>query len=518
MRLNFQLIYFLSLSLVALSLPLSPFLLSVSQFILIGNWILEGHFKDKLQIFKTRKGLWVFLLFFLLHITGMVYTADLLSGLHDLKIKLPLLLLPLVVGTSRPLTEKAINRLLIVFGTATFLSTLFCYYNYTKAPMSDVREISIFISHIRLSILVNISIFSFSYLILKYNHMTWIGYKIGGLLMIIWMIYFLNLLQSVTGIMVFVALVVLISLHLFSLTRSIFLRSGVLVFTALIIIFLASNLIASIRLFSEHQTEPENLDSLTMNGNPYAHNTGNREMEGGNYVWLYVCEKELEKEWNNKSKFEYKGEDLRRQELSITLIRFLTSKGLRKDSAGLSALSPEEIKLIENGIASAYYTNRGFPHPRIYQIVWELDSYSKGLNPSGLSVAQRIEYWKNGILIIKSNPIKGVGTGDVQKAFDEYYELYTSPLKPEYRLRAHNQFLTFAIAIGIPAMLLLLFALFYPAFSEKRWKLFLPQLIMLTAFISMLNEDTLETQAGVSFFAFFYTLFIFGMEKIVENS
>lgn len=518
MRLNFQLIYFLSLSLFALSLPLSPFLLSVSQFILLGNWILEGHFRDKLQIFKTRKGLWVFLLLFLLHLLGMVYTSDLLGGLHDLKIKLPLLLLPVVIGTSRPLTEKAINRLLIVFGIATFLSTLICFYNYTKSPMSDVREISVFISHIRLSILVCISIFSFVYLILKYNHMTWIGYKIGGLIIIAWMIFFLNLLQSVTGMMVFVALMVLISLHLFSLTRSILLRSGVLIFTTLIIIFLAANLITSIRLFSDRLIETENLELTTANGNKYSHNIANREIEGGNYVWLYVCEEELEKSWNSVSELDYNGKDLKGQELKFTIIRFLTSKGFRKDSAGISDLSPEEIELIENGIASAYYTNRVFPHPRIYQIVWELNSYSKGLNPSGLSVAQRIEYWKNAIMIIKSNPIMGVGTGDVQKAFDEFYENNQSALKPEYRLRAHNQFLTFAIALGIPTMILLLFAFFYPAFSEKRWKLFLPQFILITAFISMLNEDTLETQAGVSFFAFFYTLFIFGMENTGENS
>jgi hypothetical protein len=518
MRLNFQLIYFLSLTLFALSLPLSPFLLSVSQFILLGNWILEGQFKDKWQTFKNRKGLWIFLLFFLLHFSGMAHTSDLFNGLHDLKIKLPLLLLPVVIGTSRPLTEKAINRLLIAFGIATFLSTIICYYNYLKTPMIDVREISVFISHIRLSILVNISIFSFAYLILKYNHMTWIGYKLGGVLIIAWMLFFLNLLQSVTGMMVFVVIIVLISLHLFSLTRSGFIRSGVLLFTVSIIIFLAANLITSIRLFSEYHIENENLKLLTVNGNPYSHDPGNREMEGGNYVWLYVCEEELEQEWNSKSKLEYQGNDLRGQELRTTLIRFLTSKGLGKDSAGLNTLSPAEIKLVENGIASSYYTNRVFPHPRIYQVVWELHSYSRGANPGGLSVAQRIEYWKNAIMIIKSNPIMGVGTGDVQKAFDEFYENNQSALKPEYRLRAHNQFLTFAIALGIPAMLLLLFAFFYPAFSEKRWKLFLPQFIIIIAFISMLNEDTLETQAGVSFFAFFYTLFIFGMENTGKNS
>jgi len=37
------------------------------------------------------------------------------------------------------------------------------------------------------------------------------------------------------------------------------------------------------------------------------------------------------------------------------------------------------------------------------------------------------------------------------------------------------------------------------------------------ALLSMLNEDTLETQAGVTFFAFFYCFFIWGKEDKQKN-
>jgi hypothetical protein len=33
------------------------------------------------------------------------------------------------------------------------------------------------------------------------------------------------------------------------------------------------------------------------------------------------------------------------------------------------------------------------------------------------------------------------------------------------------------------------------------------------AFLSMLNEDTLETHAGVTFFSYFYSLFLFARDN-----
>ncbi len=40
----------------------------------------------------------------------------------------------------------------------------------------------------------------------------------------------------------------------------------------------------------------------------------------------------------------------------------------------------------------------------------------------------------------------------------------------------------------------------------------------ITAFLSMLTEDTLETQAGVSFFIFFSCLFLFLKNKELDKN
>ena len=83
-------------------------------------------------------------------------------------------------------------------------------------------------------------------------------------------------------------------------------------------------------------------------------------------------------------------------------------------------------------------------------------------------------------------------------------------LENKWRRRAHDQFLTFLISFGIPGLLICLFSLIAPLFMKNRQRSFLATVFFILMLLSMLNEDTLETSAGASFVAFFYSLFIFG--------
>jgi hypothetical protein len=53
-----------------------------------------------------------------------------------------------------------------------------------------------------------------------------------------------------------------------------------------------------------------------------------------------------------------------------------------------------------------------------------------------------------------------------------------------------------------------MFALIYPVFYEKKHKSMLFVIFFIIALLSMLNEDTLETHAGISFFSYFYALLL----------
>jgi len=107
--------------------------------------------------------------------------------------------------------------------------------------------------------------------------------------------------------------------------------------------------------------------------------------------------------------------------------------------------------------------------------------------------------------LARQNLLLGVGTGDVKQSFKDAYVDYPIYIAPKYRHRAHNQYITFLVTFGI---LGLLYFTSFLGFLSYKWRgnnLYL--FFVIVSIISFLTEDTLETQAGVTFFAFFLGLF-----------
>jgi O-antigen ligase len=110
------------------------------------------------------------------------------------------------------------------------------------------------------------------------------------------------------------------------------------------------------------------------------------------------------------------------------------------------------------------------------------------------------------VWIIKHHVWMGVGTGDVKDAFQSAYTMNDSPLDKTYRLRAHNQYLTMWVTYGLFGLIAFTTIVFWPVLKDKR-RDSLTIMIVLLVSLSYLTEDTLESQAGVMFMAFFYMLF-----------
>jgi hypothetical protein len=256
------------------------------------------------------------------------------------------------------------------------------------------------------------------------------------------------------------------------------------------------------------------LQKVTKLGNPYRHDLSNLQVENGSYVWLYVATEELKKAWNQRSKYDFDGKDKAGQEIKFTLIRFLTSKGYRKDAEGISKLTDEEVAMVEDGIASIVYVEKSTLYVRIYKIFWEYNRYIATHNPSGHSVMQRLEFWNTSGAIIRDNWLTGVGTGDLGNAFEEEYKKMGSLLEKEYRWRSHNQFLAILATFGIFGLAWFLFSLIYPAARLGKFHDFYYLSFFIIIILSMLTEDTLETQAGVTPFAFFTSFYLFAKKFI----
>jgi hypothetical protein len=230
-------------------------------------------------------------------------------------------------------------------------------------------------------------------------------------------------------------------------------------------------------------------------------------------VWINYSPEEMEEAWNKRSKIKYEDKDMKGNAMSATLIRFLASKGLNKDAAAVNSLTAAEVKAIEKGMANVNYMKMSSLPGRIHEIFWEIELYRNTGDANGHSLTQRFEYWKTAYSIIKNNFLIGVGTGDVGKSFIEQYERSHSLLSPKWRLRAHNQYLSIAVGMGLIGFVWFLITLFYPMCRLGMHQNYLYIAFLIIALVSFFTEDTLETQAGVTFFAFFNSFFLFIQPK-----
>ncbi|MBL0051380.1 MAG: hypothetical protein IPP29_07655 [Bacteroidetes bacterium] len=104
----------------------------------------------------------------------------------------------------------------------------------------------------------------------------------------------------------------------------------------------------------------------------------------------------------------------------------------------------------------------------------------------------------------------GVGTGDNKIAFENYYNTTNSKLGQQWRLRSHNQYMAIAVSFGMVGLALFIFALLYPVIKLSAHRHFIFLVFFCISLLSFFNEDTLETQAGITFFIFFYAVILWG--------
>jgi flagellar basal body-associated protein FliL len=536
--------YFWGLVLMIISIPLSKYMMSVSQFTLSGILILEFIPLEKVKsffkktkwyliiimvvpvaliwvgesisqifsIFFRRKNLpaIVFFSFYLMHVIGLLFTVDFDYALKDLRVKLPLLVLPVIISVSEPLGWKRFRLLMLFFVAAVIAGTLYSTHYLLTEDIHDLREISRFISHIRFSLLISISIFVLSYFVIRERDFP----KYFRLILFIftgWLLFYLVLSASVTGLVVLILTVFVMAVFYTLKKKNLYSRiATVILFIAPVVLLVYIMGIIS-DVYKVHRVDFSTLDEQTALGATYEHDTTNFQTENGYYVYLYIATDEIRQAWNKKSKFDFDKEDKKAQKIKSTLIRYLASKGLRKDAQGVEMLTEEDIALIEDGEASAHYHERSDFYIRLYKIFWETQQYlHTGDDPSGHSAMQRIEFWKTSILIIKQHSVFGVGTGDMNIAFDRQYDLMVSPLKPEFRWRSHNQFLSITVGFGLIGLIWFIVVLLYPPIKTGQMTDYFYMTFFVIMMLSMISEDTIESQAGVTIFAFFTSLFLFG--------
>ena len=505
--------YLLGLLMVAVGLTLSPFLMGMSQFWLAGVWVFDGlctkSIKDKFKRFWHNIPAVLLVAFYLMHVVGLLWTSDFDYALRDLRVKLPILVMPLVLSSMEPLDRKRFDFVMLVYVLSVFIATLFSSVSYWRHDYDDVREISHFISHIRFCLNIVFCIAIIGYYLVTYKSPWWTK-SIQSLLML-WFVYQIYIFESLSGYVILAAVAIVSAVYAFLRWKQ---GRGWRVVVAV----LAMAAVVTGFFVVWHEIKPllkvepvdfSTLEQKTALGNDYWHDTIHNPVEDGQYVGLYYCRKELQEAWPQRSAVPLT------DTVEATLARYLTSKGLRKDAQGVMALADDDIRNIEQGVAN--YNN--WKHPglraRLSSTLFEYNLYRRYNNPNGGSLSQRIEYTRASFHLIGQHPWLGVGTGDVPQAFSQAYDEIHSPLKEEFRFRAHNQYLAIAVAFGLVGLAFFLFVLLYPWCASRRNRTYLYMVFLTIMLLSMFPEDTLETQAGATLFAFFVSLLLMAEKKSI---
>ena len=153
---------------------------------------------------------------FLLHVLGLMWTENMDYAIGDLKTKVPLLFIPFMLAYLPRLRRKEIRILLWFFVASTLFSIFTCllvYWGVVNIEFNDVRKITVLfitkVSHIR---------FEFDHyyqpivaLVILHRRMnapTWIVVSCA-----LPMLYFLLVIQSMTGILIGAALLAMWMLY-----------------------------------------------------------------------------------------------------------------------------------------------------------------------------------------------------------------------------------------------------------------------------------------------------------------
>lgn len=478
---------------------------SIPQIILFSNWIFEGNFKEKLSSLNRNRIFWILSSVFIMHLFGLMTTTNLDAGLNDIRIKVPLMLLPLVFFSSKPLNKKELNLLLSLFVTGIVLSSVWCIYYYYSHALVDLRKVSRFMSHIRFGLFINMGICTLVYFIITGEKM--IDRIISGLV-ILYLLGFMLVFGMVTGLAMF-GLVSAAFLFYLIIKQSVKLKLAGL---SLLII----GACISIWFISDEWKKNNFVDTSSANaikersasGRKYYQVADNMMTENGFYMARNIQYEEIDSLWPKLSKVKVSAEDKKHNPMMWTILRYMTSKGLTKDSVGLMQLTKEDIANIERGVTNYKYADASALRIRVKDFLSEYQDYKHGANPSGNTMLMRFEFWKAAVYIIKRNVWTGVGTGDANAAFEKAYLRTDTKLTREWRLRSHNQFLAITVAFGVLGLALFVFSLIYPAVVLRKNLPGLYFAFLFIAVISFLTEDTLESQSGVSFYAYFNTLFL----------
>jgi O-antigen ligase len=504
--------FYAALILFMVSLPFSEALISISGVLLLLISFFHRKRSSELLSPAHQKELLLFSSIYLVYLLGFLFTDDQKWALYDLQKNIPFLIIPLSFMIAKPLSKEQLTNLLKVFVVAVSLSALITivgFYLNNEASVLRAQEFG-FIHHIRMSMQVVFSLIIVAvYLWLNWKRAaSW--QKPTALAAMCFLVLFLLWHQSLTGLLSFLGTAVIGLLLLLVQLKNRAKQQVVMALLLLVILLPIAYLYYAVdRFYDVDPLAYEELDQTTTNGNPYQHDLDDQRLENGHYIGLYWNEQEMKAAWNARANLKYDDPDQHGHVVKQTLVRYLTSRNLRKDAEGVNQLTEKDIGNIETGISNYLLARKGLSlYPRVYVSIWEIDTYLKTGHANHKSLAQRIEYTKAALAIIREHFWFGVGTGNWKRAYHDAFVENRSQMDLAQYAGAHNQYLDYMVKFGLVGLLWILFAITYPLVITKSYRHSIFFLFLISLLFANFGDSNFETHVGSSFFVLFYCLFV----------
>ncbi len=282
-------IYVVLLCLLAASMTTSVFAANLMWILLLVNWVAEWNWKEKFANFRSNHLLQAFLVLLAVHLLWLVGTSNMDYALFDLQKKMPMIAIPLVVLTSRPMDFKERLNVGIAYTAAVMVVSIIGVVRYLNMPDLPYRDIIPYISHIRYGLNVCMTLVLLAYAAFRYRR-GWL--YVLNLLLALWFCMVLMILHAYTSFIILLVIpLVLLLAYGHRLSRrpriGFTLGYGAVVLALVAMIGCYADGYYRLRPLS---TEP--LKECTANGNPYLHYQDGL-VENGNYINLYVCEQTI---------------------------------------------------------------------------------------------------------------------------------------------------------------------------------------------------------------------------------
>lgn len=496
--------YVLATGLLMASLPLSHFAMGLITFLLLLNWVAEWNWREKWERLRQNQQGLVFSALFVVMCVGLIKTDNWPNAGQYMLGNLSILFAPVIIISSKPFSKREKSWFAHAFIVATTIACLCSVGYWLTHEVRDLRTISLFIDHIRFSLCVVFALVLSVCLMARKSSAgatARVLYALNALLMIV----YLFIAQTLTGILLFFILTVASLFYV--LVRSKNVREKWLMLAGLVLLLGLFSLYCTwITYVYYHDNDKTITATTTASDHDYTF-LDDGLVECGHRVNYYVCRPELDRAWALRSDttYDYMTE--------ATLIRYLNSKGLHKDSAAVMALSSKDIHNIEQRIANVEYTRPLGLRRALYQTYFSFSNYKLNHSINGSSLLERVELWKASWGAISENWLLGVGVGDQKAALDRQLERMDSPIAHRHNRGCHNQILTYWLIGGVLLAAFLIFVFVYPFFGMRKRVTFIYVALSIIVFCSMLVEDTIDTQTGRMLFSIVMPMLLFNEER-----